>query len=328
MYQTPAWMAFVAETQSAESVVAAIKSDGRTVGHFCGLIVRRMGIRILGSPFEGWTTSYMGLLLDESASRRHAMDALVRFAFRDLGCSHLEVLDRRLTLEEMDGGGYAHQVSQGFEVDLSPSEDDVFANFTRSCRWSVRKAERNGVIVEEASDIEFADEFCAQQAEVFAAQSLTPTYGIDRVRALIKHVCSTGMLLLLRARDGDGNCMATGIFPGFHQSFFFWGGASWKKYQRLLPNEAIQWYAIRYWKRRGIRFYDMVGGGEYKRKYGGREIRIPRFQKSKYPGLQRARLMAKKLIQLRRRCLVMLKPVGSRSGAGDGRSAPDGSRAG
>ena len=172
VYQTPAWMAFVAETQSAEPVVAAIKSDGRTVGHFCGLIVRRMGIRILGSPFEGWTTSYMGLLLDESASRRHAMDALVRFAFRDLGCSHLEVLDRRLTLEEMDGGGYAHQVSQGFEVDLSPSEDDVFANFTRSCRWSVRKAERNGVIVEEASDIEFADEFCAQQAEVLSSISV------------------------------------------------------------------------------------------------------------------------------------------------------------
>ena len=313
VYQTPEWMSFVAETQRAEPVAAAIKADGRTAGHYCGLIVRRMGLRILGSPFQGWTTGYMGLLLTKDTLRRPAMQALSEFAFRELRCAYVEILDRHMTLEELDGCGYEHDVAAGFEVDMTPSEDDIFANFSKSCRWCVRKAERNGVIVEEADAQGFADEFCSQQVEVYGRHSLALPYGIDRIRALIKHVHPSGKLLLLRARDQDGNCMATGIFPGFHERFFFWGGASWRRHQRLLPNEAIQWFAIQYWKRRGIRFYDMGGGGAYKRKYGGREIRVPRFRKSKYPGLEKARMLAKKIMRSRRKLLGKLRPKGRRS---------------
>ncbi len=53
---------------------------------------------------------------------------------------------------------------------------------------------------------------------------------------------------------------------------YFWGGASWRHSQSLRPNEALQWEAMKIGKRKGIRIYDMGGGGEYKRKYGGKEI--------------------------------------------------------
>ena len=90
------------------------------------------------------------------------------------------------------------------------------------------------------------------------------TYGVERVRELISHVHPTGILLLLRARLPHGCCIATGIFPAMNQTMYFWGGASWRQYQHLLPNEAIQWYAMKYWKERGIRVYDFGGCGEYK----------------------------------------------------------------
>jgi len=119
------------------------------------------------------------------------------------------------------------------------------------------------------------------------------------VRELIRAIHPTGMLLLLRARDDNGRCIATGIFPAMNQTMYFWGGASWRQDQPLRPNELIQWYAIKYWKERGINRYDMGGGGEYKRKYGGSEIAIPWFRKSKYHSISTLRNVAQKIIKTR-----------------------------
>src|SRR5205085_2043438 len=145
----------------------------------------------------------------------------------------------------------------------------------------IRKAERVGVTIEEADDLEFADEYYAQLRDVFAKQSLVPTYGKERVTELIRRLHPTGRLLLLRARSRDGECIATGIFPGMNGSAYFWGGASWREYQILRPNEALMWHAIRHWQARGAVRFDLGGGAEYKRKYGGAEIVVPEFRFSR-----------------------------------------------
>src|SRR5436189_3057502 len=98
---------------------------------------------------------------------------------------------------------------------------------TSACRRCIRKAKKVGVTIEEADDPEFADDYYAQLRDVFAKQSLVPTYGVDRVQALIAHLHPTGRLLLLRARGPDGASIATGIFPAMNGSMYFWGGASW-----------------------------------------------------------------------------------------------------
>lgn len=53
VFQTPAWLAFLAETQNAEPVLAALKDGNETVGYFTGLIIKKFGMKILGSPFRG-----------------------------------------------------------------------------------------------------------------------------------------------------------------------------------------------------------------------------------------------------------------------------------
>ena len=149
---------------------------------------------------------------------------------------------------------------------------------------------------EEARDIGFADEYYEQLQEVFQKQSLVPTYGRDRVRALIGCLDGTNELLLLRARDAQGRCIATGIFLGMNETMYFWGGASRQALQASRPNEAIHCYAMRYWKHRGMCRYDMGGGGEYKRKYGGYDITVPWLQKSKHAWIKPLRTLAKYMV--------------------------------
>ena len=307
VFQTPAWFSFVAATQRAEPVVASLRDGGATVGYFTGLVFRKLGMKFLGSPFPGWTTDYMGFNLVPGYPRRKALEGLRAFAFETLGCVHAEVYDRFVTEEDARAGRFEYGLRPGFEIDLRRDEADLFKGMDEACRRCVRKAEKSGVMIEEAHDAGFARDYYAQLEDVFAKQSLVPTYTLGRVSALIEHVLPSGNLLLLRARDKAGRCVATGIFPAFNQRMIFWGGASWREHQHLRPNEALMWHAMRHWKARGVAFLDMGGGGDYKRKYGGCDIAVPWIRTSRFAVLPRLRGLAKSLVDLKHRSLGLAR---------------------
>jgi hypothetical protein len=301
VFQTDAWLAFLTASQGGEPVFAKVTAEGQAVGRFTGFMTGRYGLKLLGAPMPGWTTAYMGFNLDEGIDRRAALAALKEHAFREFGCIHFELQDRRISAADAEGAALRYRPTMGFKIDLTQSEEALFAAMDPAARRCVRKAEKSGVVVEQVTDPGFAHEYYEQLIDVFAKQHLSPTYPESRVASLVEHVLPSGNLLLLRARDPDGNCIATAIFPGANDLMYFWGGASWRSGQPFRPNEAIQWAAMRYWKARGVTTYDMGGGGEYKRKYGGEEMHGAWLRHSKYGFLESLRNSAKKAYRLQQR---------------------------
>jgi len=297
IFQTAAWLRFLENTQRGEVVIAALTDDHQIWGYFSGLMVRKCGISILGSPFHGWTTPYMGLTLSARIPRSAALRALVEFAFQRLRCLHLELADRYVRREDLDGLNCDFQVYCGYEVDLAASEDALLGKMTRQCRQCIRKATRCGVVVEEATDLSFADEYYDQLRAVLGRKGLRPFYDLQRVRELIRILQPAGSLLLLRVRAPEGTSIATAISVGAHSAAYLWGYASYQNYQILRPNELLLWYTMRYWKRRGIRTFDMGGPGEYKRKFGGYEIAVPWFRVSRSPWVAYSRVGAEAVVR-------------------------------
>jgi hypothetical protein len=307
VFQTRAWVAFLRETQRARPVLAELRDGGKVVGYFTGLTIERFGVRVLGSSFPGWTTPYVGFNLLPGASRAAALRAVEQMAWHELKCLHMEVSDPNFAVADGEESGFTCDFYFSYRTDLTQSEEEIFKKMDSACRRCIRKAEKSGVRIEEAHDSDFAVEYYEQLKEVFAKQGLVPTYGADRVRALVKHVGPSGNLLLLRARDEAGKCIATGIFPGFNQIAEFWGNASIRAGQILRPNEAIHWHVIRYWKQHGATVYDWGGGGAYKEKYGCVPHKVPWFTKSRYPFVARLRDEAKKMFDRKQRFLGWLQ---------------------
>ena len=297
VYQTRPWMEFLAETQGARPVWGEVRDGSSVVGYFFGLTFQRMGVRILGSPFPGWTTIYQGFCLKPGTPRWQALEALSQFAFHELGCLHFEIADRYLTAEDGDRLGLQYGWVDSYEHDLEKEEEQLFKEMNSACRRCIRKAEKTGLTVEEATPDGFAAEYYDQLKEVFLKQGLVPTYDQERVEALIRHLHPTGNLLLLRARDPEGAGVATGIYPGLNQIAQFWGNASYGSGQQYRPNETLHWHAMRYWKQRGVKVFDWGGGGTYKEKYGCKPIRVPWLRKSRYPGMEQMRGLAQNMVQ-------------------------------
>jgi hypothetical protein len=301
LFQSANWLHFLLQTVRGGELVQAVLRDGNSeVGYFAGIVITKLGLRILGSPLPGWTTSYMGFVLQSHISRTEALDALRQFAFEDLKCVHLELMDRRIEANTL-GSRFGLRSYNGFEIDLSRSEENILSNMAPACRRCIKKAVRGGVTIEEAHDSGFVTDYYAQLKDVFAKQGLSPTYSVDRVASMVDHLHATGNLLLLRAFDTKRRCIATGIFPAMHDRAYFWGGASWREHQHLRPNELLFWYAMRYWKARDVRYLDMGGSGDYKRKYGGQEISVPWVRTSRYPILPFLRHGAMMMAKTRQR---------------------------
>jgi hypothetical protein len=307
IFQTEAWVRFVSQSQNATPVLAELLDAGRVVGYFTGLTFTKFGVKVLGSSFPGWTTPYMGFNLAEKVSRAEALKALEVAAWEKLKCMHMEVSDPYFIPEDGRSLGFKCDAYVSYRTDLTKPEDEIFNAMDSACRRCIRKAEKSGVTIEEAHDTDFADEYYAQLKDVFAKQGLVPTYKIERVRTLIKHLLPTRRLLLVRARDSDGKCIATGIFPGFNQIAEFWGNASFRSSQILRPNEYIQWYVMRYWKKRGVSIYDWGGEGEYKEKYGCVPHSVPWFTKSRYKLVSKLRDEARKMFERKQRFLGWLQ---------------------
>src|SRR5581483_3335082 len=295
VFQTREWLNFIAQTQNATPILAEIRESGRLAGYFSGLTVTKLGVRILGSSFPGWTTPYIGFNLLPEVSRAAALRAVEDLAWNTLKCLHMEVSDPSFTPADGEELGFDCQFYTSYRTDLTKSEEELFNSMDSACRRCIRKAEKSGVVIEEAHDAAFADEYYAQLKDVFAKQGLVPTYGIDRVRALVQHLAPTGRILLLRARDPEGKCIATGIFPGFNKIAEFWGNASYRSGQTFRPNEAMHWHVMRYWKNRGVEVYDWGGEGTYKEKYGCKLHRVPWFTKSRYQIVSRLRDEARQM---------------------------------
>ncbi len=239
VFQTREWLTFVAETQGATALVAELQQDGKIVGFFSGLTVTRMGVKILGSSFPGWTTPYIGFNLLPGVSRADALAAVEKMAWERLKCLHMEVSDPHFTIEDGQQLGFTCEFYTSYRTDLTQPEDKLFSNMDSACRRCVRKAEKSGVVIEEAHDLAFADEYYEQLKDVFAKQGLVPTYNVERVRALVRNLASTDRVLLVRARDPEGKCIATGIFPGFNKIAEFWGNASYRSSQILRKNTSL-----------------------------------------------------------------------------------------
>jgi Acetyltransferase (GNAT) domain len=313
VFQTREWLQFIAESQNAVPVLAELREAGDLLGYFTGLTFSKFGMKVLGSSFPGWTTPYIGFNLNPGTPRRAALEALEKFAWDDLKCLHLEVSDPNFTFADGEAGGFKTEYYASYRTDLTRSEEDLFNGMGSACRRCIRKAEKSGLKLEEAHDLAFADEYYEQLKDVFAKQSLVPTYSVERVRALVRNLEPGGNVLLLRARDPEGKCIATGIYPGFNQIAEFWGNASFRAYQSLRPNEACHWYAMRYWKKRGATIFDWGGEGTYKEKYGCTPHRVPWFTKSRYQIVGKLRNEARNMFTRKQKFLGWLQ--GNRSTA-------------
>lgn len=292
-YQTREWSDVLAAAHGTEPVVARVRLGDQPIGWFTSAVGSVRGVRVLGAPLRGWSTGPMGFNLDQPVPPEHVATGLRSFAFRSLGCHHLEVMSRAGLSPMLHG--FRDDSLPGYRLDLDPDVDQLFAGMSSMARRNVRRAERRGVEVHEVDPVRdpgFAAQLHSHLMATFALRGTVPRSGEDLIRTVARLVHPTGHLLALRAVTADGTTAATGLFPGLAGGGSGMWMAAGDPTQRVdRPNEALMWAAITGWRRRGASWFEFGGGGAYKAKFGGRSEEVPWLRTSRWPGMERARAL-------------------------------------
>lgn len=303
IFMTKEWLSFLESNGKGKSIILEISKDKKVIGLFIGLIFKKFGFRILGSPFEGWATCNMGFLANQDINKIELIDYIKEYAFKNLKCTHLEIVDNSLNYSEFSKYKYKCLPQKTYILDIDKTDEELLKSFKANGRKCIRQFERRGATIEKVNPSEeFGNEYYEQLIDVFKKQNLKPNYDRKKVLDLMyAFKDKPNELLCLKVCDPDGKCIATSIFPGDKSRCYFWGGASLREYQNYRPNEYMMWYAIKYWRQKGAKKMDMVGIRSYKEKFGPILEIYPRVIISKHFVFIMMRNMAKKTIQIYRK---------------------------
>ena len=156
-------------------------------------------------------------------------------------------VDRSPT-EEAEGPSFLAHV-----LELSPSEETLFAKTRSNTRRNLRKAEREGVTVVEENSIKGLSAFCKLNSITRREHGLPaqPRSFFDRLFSYIIQPGNGKILLGLY----EGQAIAGAVFLSFNGNAIYKYGASDKRYQWLRANNLIMWKAISIYAQNGARTF-------------------------------------------------------------------------
>lgn len=296
VFHTEEWSNYLKNQYGLKPFVVEISKNASVVGYFLGYSFSRFGIRIIGSPFEGWATAYMGLVSKTQISNEIRIELYKELeVFCKKYAWYIQVSDWNIDYKDVEGL-FNYTKIESYYLDLTPNMETLYRSFKqKSCQYSIKKAQKLGVIVSEPTNLNaFAEEYYNELIDVFAKQNLKPTYGVDCVKKLV-NAMSPNHYVFLEARHPDTNVIMATIMFFYHNGMaFYWGASSYREYQKYCPNELLMFEAIRRMKDRGVTLLEMEGIRTYKEKYNPVRYSKPKIVFAKYHALITAKELAKK----------------------------------
>jgi serine/alanine adding enzyme len=276
-YHLSGWKDVIEKTYGHKAFYLCAKQEGNIVGILPLFFVksRLFGNSLTSMPF----LTYGGLCGNDDV-----FQVLLSEAWRIANEQGSDVLELRHTpAQKLDLPSVDHKVAM--VLDLKDTEEAVWADLRSEIRNRIRKSEKEGVLVAEGGS-ELIPEFY----EVFAENMRdlgSPVHSRRFFESMFKFVPEQLRLVCARWK---GIPVAAGITVTFQDCVEMpWVSAS-KRFQKIAPNNAVYWHAIREsCKRRSKRFdfgRSTPGSGtfEFKRRWGAKPLQLHWQYLEKNPG--------------------------------------------
>lgn len=278
-----AWLNFTIEDTGGRFIGIRISNRAGLTSFFAGVLFKRFGIKIIGSPFPGWGTSYMGIC-GQLPNDDHLVSTLLEFLLDRYGAHYIEIINPPVENTLVSGSRYSVSHVESLLLPLIDGLDSLYVKLKGDCRTYLRQFEaKGGVVTAVDGDDEFVDRFYEQLIEVFARQGMVPTHSRQRIASMLKTLSlSQADLLCLEATGPANEPLASSVFFGSNGTFYYWACASYTSGRHFRPSEAMIWKAIHHFSDLGYHSFDMMGVRDYKLKFSPLPISYTRITAARF----------------------------------------------
>lgn len=286
LFTTVNWLNFLKKFRHVKPYIITIMDvDGKILGHFTGALLIKFGLRIFGSPFYGWMGQHMGFdfINIEKINKSVIIDEIFEFIKKELKLLFIILIDFKFEKNDYTSCKtkfFYDETRETYFLDLTHSEEELFKNFKSGYRTCVRKFEKMGGAIEIDNSDAFIEEHHKQLKDVFARKGMTSPDYRKRMSILLHDY--PDLILFIKALDENGKNIASSYYIGGGNLCFFASNASYTESLNYCANQALMWYAIKYWKSKGMKIMDLAGRASYKENFGASLYGTPIIIWSKY----------------------------------------------
>lgn len=142
-------------------------------------------------------------------------------------------------------------------LDVKTSEKELLANMKKRTRYSINKAQKDGVEIVSSQDLEGIKEFYEVYMETAKRQDFVP-FSLKYVKKEFEIFSKENKILLFFAKYQQ-ETVATAMVIYSNGSAFYHHGASTRNRSNITASELLQWNAILEAKKRGMSLYNFWG---------------------------------------------------------------------
>lgn len=271
-----AWLKLVARISGSELQLYEVSDRGNSVGLFPLFLFRRGPAKLAASPPPLAATPYLGPAVAPGLVGA-ALNAAAAEAKRQRAVYAEFRLGSDVAFGEDQPRGFEVERRSTFILDLSTGVEALWSHsLEASCRRAIRKAQKNGVTIEEVQLEDIVERYYAMAAEVFAKYHRPPPLSRAQYSEIAATLKAAPLAKVFVARYA-GEIVSAGIFPFDERTVYYLDGVSSESGLAVRPNNLLHWEVICWAVRHGIRKYDMVGAGvagvaRFKRTFGPLEM--------------------------------------------------------
>ncbi len=144
-----------------------------------------------------------------------------------------------------------------FKIDLTQTEEELFASLTSKTRYNVRLAIKKGVTIVEDSSERGVETYLEILKETTKRQGFY-AHSPDYFRKMWQALGSSGMLRIFHAVYQD-QVLATWIMFVFNGVLYYPYGASRSVHRNVMASNLMMWEMIRFGKKVGCQSFDLWG---------------------------------------------------------------------
>ena len=142
-------------------------------------------------------------------------------------------------------------------LDITKSEDDLLRGMRKTTRYSIKKAESDGVTIEKSEDISDLKKFNEVYESTFSRQHFVP-FSKEYLENEFKAFSNDKKIAIFFAKYQD-EIVSSAIIVYEKNEAFYHHGASNQKFPKITPSHLLQWEIIKDAKARGCKFYNFWG---------------------------------------------------------------------
>jgi hypothetical protein len=272
LFHTSNWFKLLLEVYGVYVHRLGIFDNDKLIGIFPILIRKRGPFRLAGSPLSGMATPCLGPIIDQPLLP-DILDEFDRFQKKEK-IDYVDIMFPYLVQENiLKERGYVVEERKTFILDLTQNIDQLWVGFEVRCRNAIRKSQKAKVEVIEADTPEFLKEYYNMAIDVYKRQNRPPAIPFKFFQTLWNILKPQNRLKVLFARY-EGKLIAGAIFPHFKDTIYYTDGVSYREYNKVAPNNLIQWELIKWAVENKFKRYDMVGANipsiaKFKASFGG-----------------------------------------------------------